>query len=119
MAAATPPTYEQLSGSDQWCGSKTADWGVHVKIFVVISLLGFIEPSSGVLANRTVGFFLMPLLNAPEEFEPHPGDPLLIILLSSLCLAPPLSKKLIGPVMHDNPASAAACLNDWAMIEVM
>ena len=79
----------------------------------MISLLGFIEPSSGVLANRTVGFFLMLLLDAPE-----PGNPLLI-LLSSLWLAPPLSKKLIGPVMHDNPASAAACLNDWAMIEVM
>ena len=114
MAAATPPTYEQLSGSDQWCGSKTADWGVHVKIFVVISLLGFIEPSSGVFAKRTVGFFLMLLLNTPG-----PGDPLLIILLSSLWFAPPLSKKFIGPVMHDNPASAAACLNDWAMIEVM
>ena len=77
--AETPTTYE-VSGIDQWCGSKTADWVALVKMLVVISLLGFIEPSSGVLANNTVGFFLIPLLMAPDE----PGDPLPIILLSSL-----------------------------------
>ena len=112
--AETPTTYE-VSGIDQWCGSKTADWVALVKMLVVISLLGFIEPSSGVVfANRTVGFFLMLLLSAPEP----PGTPPLLKLLSSLWFAPPLSKKFIGPVMHDIPDSAAACLNDCAMIEV-
>ena len=106
--------YEVVSGIDQWCGSKTADWVALVKMLVVISLLGFIEPSgSGVIfANRTVGFFLMLLLIAPPPEPPGTPPPPLLKLLSSLWLAPPLSKKLIGPVMHDIPDRAAACLND-------